>query len=135
MTPWSSSRARAAASAGDRPGLRGRSAELIVSDIDDATLKETVAQIVSAAASRIPTLWTCPTRAPSSNSPTPSRRTTAFPTSWSTTTGIGVAGSFLDTPAEQFDRVLTSTCRSGQRLPPVQPPNGRPGNGGHIVNV
>lgn len=50
--------------------------------------------------------------------------------------GIGVAGAFLDTPAEQFDRVLevnlggvVNGCRSfGRRLV-------ERGTGGHIVNV
>ena len=50
--------------------------------------------------------------------------------------GIGQAGNFLDTPAEQFDRVLdvnlggvVNGCRAfGRRL-------AERGTGGHIVNV
>ncbi len=111
-------------------------AELVVSDIDEAAVKETAAQIaahggqahayvldvsdadaVEAFAERISAEHGVPDIVVNN-------------------AGIGHAGAFLDTPAEQFDRVLdvnfggvVNGCRSfGRRLV-------ERGTGGHIVNV
>jgi NAD(P)-dependent dehydrogenase (short-subunit alcohol dehydrogenase family)/pimeloyl-ACP methyl ester carboxylesterase len=111
-------------------------AELVVSDIDEATVKETAAQIeacggiahayvldvsnadaVEAFADRV-----CAEH--------------GVPDILVNNAGIGQAGRFLDTPSEQFNRVLevnlggvVNGCRAfGRRLV-------ERGTGGHIVNV
>ena len=110
-------------------------AELIVSDIDEASVKDTAAQIAAPAASRTPTPWTSPTPTPSSGSPTRSAPSTACPTSWSTMRVSGRPG-VPGHPPEQWDRVLdinlggvVNGCRAFARRLVER------GTGGHIVNV
>ncbi|OBK17249.1 SDR family oxidoreductase [Mycobacterium asiaticum] len=111
-------------------------AELVVSDIDEATVKETAAEITARGGVAHPYVLDV----------SDSDAVEAFadrisaehgvPDIVVNNAGIGQAGGFLDTPAEQFDRVLdvnlggvVNGCRAfGRRLV-------ERGTGGHIVNV
>ena len=111
-------------------------AEVVVSDIDEATVKDTAAQI--AARGGVAHAYVLDV--------SDADAVEAFaeqvcaehgvPDIVVNNAGIGQAGGFLDTPAEQFDRVLdinlggvVNGCRSfGRRLV-------ERGTGGHIVNV
>ncbi|MGE2817411.1 SDR family oxidoreductase [Mycobacterium heidelbergense] len=111
-------------------------AEVVVSDIDEAAVKETAAQIASRGGVAHPyVLDVSDTEAVEAFA----ARVSAdhgVPDIVVNNAGIGQAGNFLDTPAEQFDRVLdvnlggvVNGCRSfGRRLV-------ERGTGGHIVNV
>ncbi|MDT5013197.1 MAG: hypothetical protein QOH57_4814 [Mycobacterium sp.] len=111
-------------------------AEIVVSDIDEATVKETAAQIVARGGvahayvldvSDADAVETFAEQVCAEH---------GLPDIVVNNAGIGQAGGFLDTPAEQFDRVLdinlggvVNGCRAfGQRLVDR-------GTGGHIVNV
>lgn len=111
-------------------------AEVVVSDIDEASVKETAAQI--AAHGGVAHAYTLDVADPDA--------TEAFaeqicgehgvPDIVVNNAGIGLAGAFLDTPAEDFDRVLdvnlggvVNGCRSFARRLVDR------GTGGHIVNV
>lgn len=114
----------------------GEGAELIVSDIDDATLKETVAQIVSAGAVAHPYVVDVSDASAVEQFADAVSVAHGVPDIVVNNAGIGVAGGFLDTPAEQFDRVLdvnlggvVNGCRSFSRRMVDR------GTGGHIVNV
>lgn len=114
----------------------GEGAELIVSDIDDATLKETVAQIVSAGGVAHPYVVDVSDASAVEQFAEAVSVDHGVPDVVVNNAGIGVAGSFLDTPAEQFDRVLdvnlggvVNGCRSFSRRMVDR------GTGGHIVNV
>lgn len=114
----------------------GAGAELIVSDIDDATLKETVAQIVSAGGVAHPYVVDVSDASAVEQFAGAVSVDHGVPDVVVNNAGIGVAGGFLDTPAEQFDRVLdvnlggvVNGCRSFSRLMVDR------GTGGHIVNV
>lgn len=88
-------------------------AELVVSDIDEAAVKQTAAEIAARVSGEH-----------------------GVPDIVVNNAGIGQAGAFLHTTAEQFDRVLDANlggvvngCRAfGRRLV-------ERGTGGHIVNV
>jgi NAD(P)-dependent dehydrogenase (short-subunit alcohol dehydrogenase family)/pimeloyl-ACP methyl ester carboxylesterase len=111
-------------------------AEVVVSDIDEAAVKETAAQIASwGGVAYAYVLDVSDTEAVE----TFAERVSAehgVPDIVVNNAGIGQAGRFLDTPVEQFDRVLdinlggvVNGCRSfGRRLV-------ERGTGGHIVNV
>ena len=113
-----------------------RGAEVVVSDIDEAAVKETAAQI----AARGGVAYTYVLDVSDADAVEAfAERVSAehgVPDIVVNNAGIGQAGGFLDTPAEQFDRVLdinfggvVNGCRSfGRRLV-------ERGTGGHIVNV
>ena len=114
----------------------GEGAELVVSDIDDATLKETVAQIVSAGGVAHPYVVDVSDASAVEQFADTVSAAHGVPDVVVNNAGIGVAGGFLDTPAEQFDRVLdvnlggvVNGCRSFSRRMVER------GAGGHIVNV
>ena len=113
-----------------------RGAEVIVSDIDEAAVKETAAQIVARGGtghayvldvSDADAVEAFAGRVAADH---------GVPDVVVNNAGIGHAGAFLDTPAGEFDRVLdvnlggvVNGCRSfGRRLV-------ERGTGGHIVNV
>ena len=111
-------------------------AEVVVSDIDEAAVKDTAAQIASwggVAYSYV--LDVSDAEAVEAFAARVSAEH-GIPDIVVNNAGIGQAGNFLDTPAEQFDRVLdvnlggvVNGCRSfGRRLV-------ERGTGGHIVNV
>jgi NAD(P)-dependent dehydrogenase (short-subunit alcohol dehydrogenase family)/pimeloyl-ACP methyl ester carboxylesterase len=111
-------------------------AEVVVSDIDEAAVKDTAAQIASwggVAYSYV--LDVSDAEAVEAFAARVSAEH-GVPDIVVNNAGIGQAGNFLDTPAEQFDRVLdvnlggvVNGCRSfGRRLV-------ERGTGGHIVNV
>lgn len=111
-------------------------AEVVVSDIDEAAVKETAAQI--AARGGVAYGYVLDVSDAGAVEAFADRVSAehGLPDIVVNNAGIGQAGGFLDTPAEQFDRVLdvnlggvVNGCRSfGRRL--VQR-----GTGGHIVNV
>ncbi|MCV7078225.1 SDR family oxidoreductase [Mycobacterium szulgai] len=111
-------------------------AEVVVSDIDEATVKETAAQI--AARGGIAHAYVLDVSDADAVEAFAERVSAehGVPDIVVNNAGIGQAGAFLDTPAEQFDRVLdinlggvVNGCRAfGQRLVAR-------GTGGHIVNV
>ncbi|MCV7195844.1 SDR family oxidoreductase [Mycobacterium angelicum] len=111
-------------------------AELVISDIDEATVKETAAEI--AARGGIAHAYVLDVSDASAVEAFAERVSAEYgvPDIVVNNAGIGQAGAFLDTPAEQFDRVLdinlggvVNGCRAfGQRLVAR-------GTGGHIVNV
>ena len=111
-------------------------AELIVSDIDEAAVKETAAEIT--ARGGIAHAYVLDVSAADAVEAFAERVSAehGLPDIVVNNAGIGQAGNFLDTPAEQFDRVLdvnlggvVNGCRSfGRRLV-------ERGTGGHIVNV
>lgn len=111
-------------------------AEVVISDIDEATVKDTAAEIAARGGVAYPYVLDV------SNA----EAVEAFAEQVSTqhgvpdivvnNAGIGQAGRFLDTPPEQFDRVLAvnlggvvNGCRSFARRLVER------GTGGHIVNV
>jgi NAD(P)-dependent dehydrogenase (short-subunit alcohol dehydrogenase family)/pimeloyl-ACP methyl ester carboxylesterase len=111
-------------------------AELVVSDIDEATVKETAAEI--AARGGVAHAYVLDVSDADAVEAFAERVSAehGVPDIVVNNAGIGQAGSFLDTPAEEFDRVLdinlggvVNGCRSfGRRLV-------ERGTGGHIVNV
>jgi NAD(P)-dependent dehydrogenase (short-subunit alcohol dehydrogenase family)/pimeloyl-ACP methyl ester carboxylesterase len=111
-------------------------AEVIVSDIDEAAVKETAAQIASwGGVAHAYVLDVSDAEAVEAFAERVSAEH-GVPDIVVNNAGIGQAGRFLDTPVEQFDRVLdvnlggvVNGCRSfGRRLV-------ERGTGGHIVNV
>jgi NAD(P)-dependent dehydrogenase (short-subunit alcohol dehydrogenase family)/pimeloyl-ACP methyl ester carboxylesterase len=111
-------------------------AEVVVSDIDGATVKETAAEI--AARGGVAHAYVLDVSDGEAVEAFAERVTAehGVPDIVVNNAGIGQAGGFLDTPAEEFDRVLdinlggvVNGCRSfGRRLV-------ERGTGGHIVNV
>ncbi len=111
-------------------------AEVVLSDIDEATVKDTAAEIAARGGVAHPyVLDVSDTEAVEAFADQVSA-THGLPDIVVNNAGVGQAGRFLDTPAEQFDRVLdvnlggvVNGCRAfGQRLV-------ERGTGGHIVNV
>ena len=111
-------------------------AEVVVSDIDEASVKETAAEIAARGGQAHPYVLDV---SDADAVEAFAERVSAqhgVPDIVVNNAGIGHAGAFLDTPAEQFDRVLdvnfngvVNGCRSfGRRLADR-------GTGGHIVNV
>lgn len=122
---------RAAALAFAREG-----AELVVSDIDEAAAKDTAGQIAAAGGVAHPYLLDVAD--PEAVEAFAGRVCAehGVPDIVVNNAGIGQAGEFLDTPAEQFDRVLdvnfggvVNGCRAFARRLVDR------GTGGHIVNV
>jgi NAD(P)-dependent dehydrogenase (short-subunit alcohol dehydrogenase family)/pimeloyl-ACP methyl ester carboxylesterase len=111
-------------------------AELVVSDIDEAAVKQTAAEITSRGG--VAHGYVLDVSDAAGVEAFAERVTTehGVPDIVVNNAGIGQAGGFLDTPAEQFDRVLdvnlggvVNGCRAfGRRLV-------ERGTGGHIVNV
>jgi len=111
-------------------------AELVVSDIDEATVKETAAEI--AARGGVAHAYVLDVSDAGAVEAFAERVSAehGVPDVVVNNAGIGAAGGFLDTPAEEFDRVLdinlggvVNCCRSfGRRLV-------ERGTGGYIVNV
>lgn len=111
-------------------------AEVIVSDIDEATMKDTVAQIVSVGGVAHPYIVDVSDAEAVEQFADTVSAAHGVPDVVVNNAGIGVAGGFLDTPAEQFGRVLdvnfggvVNGCRSFSRRMVDR------GTGGHIVNV
>ena len=111
-------------------------AELVISDIDEATVKETAAQITArGGVAHAYTLDVSDADAVVEFAERVSAEH-GVPDIVVNNAGVGQAGLFLDTPREEFDRVLAinfggvvNCCRSfGRRLVDR-------GTGGHIVNV
>ncbi|MGO9930051.1 MAG: SDR family oxidoreductase [Mycobacterium sp.] len=111
-------------------------AEVVVSDIDEAAVKETAEQIAARGGAAYPyVLDVSDAQAVEAFAERVSAEH-GVPDIVVNNAGIGQAGGFLDTPAEQFDRVLdvnlggvVNGCRSfGRRLV-------ERGTGGYIVNV
>jgi NAD(P)-dependent dehydrogenase (short-subunit alcohol dehydrogenase family)/pimeloyl-ACP methyl ester carboxylesterase len=111
-------------------------AELVISDIDEATVKETAAEIAARGGVAHPYVLDV---SDAEAVEALAERVSAehgVPDIVVNNAGIGQAGGFLDTPAEEFDRVLdinlggvVNGCRSfGRRLV-------ERGTGGYIVNV
>lgn len=111
-------------------------AELVISDIDEATAKETAAQIT--ARGGIAHAYTLDVSDADAVEEFAEKVSTehGVPDIVVNNAGVGQAGLFLDTPREEYDRVLAinfggvvNCCRSfGRRLVDR-------GTGGHIVNV
>jgi NAD(P)-dependent dehydrogenase (short-subunit alcohol dehydrogenase family)/pimeloyl-ACP methyl ester carboxylesterase len=111
-------------------------AEVVISDIDEATVKDTAAQI--AARGGIAHAYTLDVSDADAVEQFAERVSAehGVPDIVVNNAGVGQAGLFLDTPREEFDRVLAinfggvvNCCRSfGRRLVDR-------GTGGHIVNV
>ncbi|BBX73150.1 SDR family oxidoreductase [Mycobacterium shinjukuense] len=111
-------------------------AEVVVSDVDEATVKETAAEI--AARGGVAHAYVVDVSDADAVEAFAERVSAehGVPDIVVNNAGIGQAGGFLDTPAEQFDRVLAvnlggvvNGCRAfGRRLV-------ERGTGGHIVNV
>ncbi len=111
-------------------------AELVISDIDEAAVKDTAAEI--AARGGVAHAYVLDVSDAHAVEAFAERVGTehGLPDIVVNNAGIGQAGGFLDTPAEQFDRVIdvnlggvVNGCRSfGRRLV-------ERGTGGHIVNV
>lgn len=111
-------------------------AEVVISDIDEATVKDTAAQI--AARGGVAHAYTLDVADADAVERFAEEVSAAHgvPDIVVNNAGVGQAGLFLDTPREQFDRVLdinfggvVNCCRSfGRRLVDR-------GTGGHIVNV
>lgn len=111
-------------------------AEVVVSDIDEAGVTATAAQIAAAGAVAHPYVVDVSDAAAVEAFAEQVCATHGVPDIVVNNAGIGVAGAFLDTPAEQFDRVLdvnlggvVNGCRSFARRLVDR------GAGGHIVNV
>jgi NAD(P)-dependent dehydrogenase (short-subunit alcohol dehydrogenase family)/pimeloyl-ACP methyl ester carboxylesterase len=111
-------------------------AEVVVSDIDEAAVKETAAEIAARGGRAHPYVLDV---SDADAVEAFAERVTAehgVPDIVVNNAGVGHAGGFLDTPAAQFDRVqdvnfggVVNGCRSfGRRLV-------ERGTGGHIVNV
>ncbi|MGD1111197.1 MAG: SDR family oxidoreductase [Mycobacterium sp.] len=111
-------------------------AELVVSDIDEAAVKDTAAEIVARGGTAYPYVLDVSDGAAVELFAERVSAEHGLPDIVVNNAGIGQAGNFLDTPAEEFDRVLdvnlggvVNGCRSfGRRLV-------ERGTGGHIVNV
>ncbi|OBG29293.1 SDR family oxidoreductase [Mycobacterium sp. 852002-51057_SCH5723018] len=111
-------------------------AELVVSDIDEATVKETAAEIAAHGGVAHPYVLDVSDADAVEAFAERISAAHGVPDIVVNNAGIGHAGGFLDTPAEEFDRVLdinlggvVNGCRSfGRRLVDR-------GTGGHIVNV
>jgi NAD(P)-dependent dehydrogenase (short-subunit alcohol dehydrogenase family)/pimeloyl-ACP methyl ester carboxylesterase len=111
-------------------------AELVVSDIDEATVKDTAAQIT--ARGGVVHAYTLDVSDAEAVEEFAERVSTehGVPDIVVNNAGVGHAGMFLDTPREEYDRVLAinfggvvNCCRSfGRRLVDR-------GTGGHIVNI
>ncbi|MCT7660229.1 SDR family oxidoreductase [Mycobacterium deserti] len=111
-------------------------AEIVVSDIDEATAKETAAQIV--ARGGVAHAYTVDVSDPDAVESFAEQVCAehGVPDIVVNNAGVGQAGLFLDTPREEYDRVLAinfggvvNCCRSfGRRLVDR-------GLGGHIVNI
>ncbi len=111
-------------------------AEVVVSDIDEASVKETAAEIAARGGQAHPYVLDVSDADAVEAFAERISAQHGVPDIVVNNAGIGHAGAFLDTPAEQFDRVLdvnfngvVNGCRSfGRRLADR-------GTGGHIVNV
>jgi NAD(P)-dependent dehydrogenase (short-subunit alcohol dehydrogenase family) len=111
-------------------------AELIVSDVDEATVKETAAQIVERGGVAHPYVVDVADAEAVERFADEVCAEHGVPDIVVNNAGIGQAGEFLNTPAEQWERVLdvnlggvVNGCRAfGKRLV-------ERGTGGHIVNV
>ena len=111
-------------------------AELIVSDIDEATAKETAAQIVERGGIAHPYVLDVSDAEAVERFAEHVCAEHGVPDIVVNNAGVGQAGEFLDTPADQWERVLdinlggvVNGCRAfGRRLV-------ERGTGGHIVNV
>lgn len=111
-------------------------AEVVISDIDEASVKETAAQIAARGGVAHP--YTLDVSDADAVEQFAERVSAAHgvPDIVVNNAGVGHAGLFLDTPREEFDRVLAinfggvvNCCRSfGRRLVDR-------GTGGHIVNI
>ena len=111
-------------------------AELVISDIDEATVKETAAEIVARGGVAHAYQLDVSDAEAVERFADEVCAEHGVPDIVVNNAGIGQAGQFLDTPADQWDRVLdinlggvVNGCRAfGQRLV-------ERGTGGHIVNV
>ena len=111
-------------------------AEVVVSDIDEASVKETAAQITARGGVAHPYVLDVSDAEAVDAFAEQVSADHGVPDIVVNNAGIGQAGGFLDTPPEQFDRVLdinfggvVNGCRSfGRRMV-------ERGTGGHIVNV
>ena len=111
-------------------------AEVVVSDIDEAAVKDTAAQIAAGGGVAYAYALDVSDAAAVEAFAEQVSAEHGVPDIVVNNAGIGQAGRFLDTPPEQFDRVLevnlggvVNGCRAfGQRLV-------ERGTGGHIVNV
>lgn len=111
-------------------------AELVISDIDEAAVKATAAEIATRGGVAHAYVLDVSDAAAVEAFAERVSEEHGVPDIVVNNAGIGQAGGFLDTPAEQFDRVLdvnlggvVNGCRSfGRRLV-------ERGTGGHIVNV
>jgi len=111
-------------------------AELVISDIDEASVKETAAQITARGGRAHAYALDVSDAAAVEEFAERLDEEHGVPDIVVNNAGIGHAGLFLDTPAEEFDRVLdinfggvVNCCRSfGRRLVDR-------GTGGHIVNI
>ena len=111
-------------------------AEVVISDIDEAGLDTTAAQIAAAGAVAHPYVVDVADAAAVEGFAAAVCDDHGVPDIVVNNAGIGAAGAFLDMPAEQFDRVLdvnlggvVNGCRSFARRMVER------GAGGHIVNV
>jgi NAD(P)-dependent dehydrogenase (short-subunit alcohol dehydrogenase family)/pimeloyl-ACP methyl ester carboxylesterase len=111
-------------------------AEVVVSDIDEAGVQQTAAQIAGHGGVAYPYLVDVADAEAVERFAEQISAEHGVPDVVVNNAGIGVAGAFLDTPAEQFDRVLdvnlggvVNGCRSFARRLVDR------GTGGHIVNV
>ena len=111
-------------------------AEVVVSDIDEAAAMDTAAQIGAAGGVAYPYAVDVADAEAVERFAEDVCATHGVPDIVVNNAGIGVAGAFLDTPAEQFDRVLdvnlggvVNGCRAFARRLVER------GDGGHIVNV
>ncbi|KAA1252196.1 SDR family oxidoreductase [Mycobacterium simiae] len=111
-------------------------AEVVISDIDEATVKDTAAEVVARGGVAYSYLLDVSDAEAVEAFAEQVCAEHGVPDIVVNNAGIGQAGRFLDTPAEQFDRVLAvnlggvvNGCRAfGRRLV-------ERGTGGHIVNV
>jgi NAD(P)-dependent dehydrogenase (short-subunit alcohol dehydrogenase family) len=111
-------------------------AEVVVSDIDQAAAQDTVAQISGSGGTAHPYALDVADAAAVERFADEVCAAHGVPDVVVNNAGIGAAGSFLDTPAEEFDRVLdvnlggvVNGCRAFARRLVER------GTGGHIVNV
>jgi NAD(P)-dependent dehydrogenase (short-subunit alcohol dehydrogenase family) len=111
-------------------------AELVISDIDEASLKETAARIGAHGGVAHPYVLDVSDADAVERFADEVCAAHGVPDVVVNNAGIGVAGAFLDTPAEKFDRVLdvnlggvVNGCRAFARRLVER------GTGGHIVNV
>ena len=111
-------------------------AEVVIADIDEAAVNATAAQIRAAGSIAHPYVLDVSDAAAVERLADEVCANHGVPDIVVNNAGIGVAGAFLDIPAEQFDRVLdvnlggvVNGCRSFARRMVDR------GSGGHIVNV